>query len=77
MNAAQGLMPVISMPSVSMNQGPLLASAKQDTLEMEVIVKVSVKVVPVQNLSGSDLSVHFINFIWFSENLGVTLTNGR
>jgi hypothetical protein len=71
MNAAQGLMPVISMPSVSMNQGPLLASAKQGTLEMEVTVKVSMKVMPVQNLSGSDLSVCFIHLIWFSESLGV------
>jgi hypothetical protein len=54
MSAARGLIPVTSMPSVSMNQGPLLASAKPDTLEMEVIVKVSMEVVPVQNLSGSE-----------------------
>jgi hypothetical protein len=77
MNAAQGLMPVISMPSVSMNQGPSLASAKQGTLEMEVIVKVSMKVLPFQNFSGSDLSVCFILFVWFSQSLGVTLTYGR
>jgi hypothetical protein len=33
-----------------MSQGPLVASAKQGTLEMEVIVKVSMKIVPVQNI---------------------------
>lgn len=49
MSAVQGHILVILMPSVSMNQGPLLASAKQGTLEMEITVKVSMKNVPVQN----------------------------
>jgi hypothetical protein len=77
MSAAQGLMPVISMPSVSMNQGPLLASAEQGTREMDVIVNVSMKVMPVQNLRDSDLSICFILLILFTESLGVTLTHGR
>jgi hypothetical protein len=41
MSAALGLTRVILMPSVSTNQETLPASAKQDTLEMEVTAKVS------------------------------------
>jgi hypothetical protein len=41
MSAALGLTHVMLMPSVSMNQETLPASAKQGTLEMEVIAKVS------------------------------------
>jgi hypothetical protein len=42
MSAALGLTHVMLMPSVSMNQEILPASAKQGTLEMEVIAKVSI-----------------------------------
>jgi len=41
MSAVLGLTHVMLMPSVSMNQETLPASAKQVTLEMEVIAKVS------------------------------------
>lgn len=41
MSAALGLTHVMLMPSVLMNQEILPASAKQGTLEMEVIAKVS------------------------------------
>lgn len=41
-SAALELIPVILMPSVLMNQETLPVSAKQGTLEMEVIVKVSI-----------------------------------
>jgi hypothetical protein len=44
MSAAQGLIPVILMPSVSMSQEALPASAKQGTLVMEVTVKVSLPI---------------------------------
>jgi hypothetical protein len=77
MSAAQGLILVTLMPSVSTNQGPLRASAKQGTLETEVIVKVSMKTVQVQNSSGSNLSVSYILLVLFTENLAVTLTHGR
>jgi hypothetical protein len=41
MSAALELTHVMLMPSVSMNQETLPANAKQGTLEMEVIAKVS------------------------------------